>query len=963
MSITRQVPDMKCFSVPFVVLLTVLFASPQAQSQAYYKPNYLFTIRDGLAQQQVSCFFEDSRGYIWLGSKNGLTRFDGRRLQPYTQLQGYETRAVNAIMEGPDGSIWYSSADTVYRFDGRTDAALPMTPTFWAAQPPRYWSLITPNIRKILGGNFPEIGVLSAHYTIFSDEAGAAIVIDWQKRLCHRFLGNCTTTVLPQELTDYSLPDNTAHFLLHHSAYYTWTGRGLQCVARYLPQVDSIVLLHPLGPAVFEYSGGHQNKYWYREGAVYRYIDPHHYNSVDHVFFDRQRRLHIATEEGYAVMYPDGPERVEVPQAKRPWSVLPDIDGTIWVASGYDGIISFAPGVSKAVRHPLPTEEDGQHLSPGKLRGPDGDLLFGGYTGFYHLKNGNPVLFKLGEPIEALAWAPLQRCYYAAGIKLYGINKSLLGQPRVVSLPQAVTLGEGISAVQEGPDGTIWIAGRGGIAQINPHGQAKKIFTTVGRCAALLFDSSGVLWTGGSFGLYNLRGASTRLVPVATDLITSAVSNIVLLPNHRLAVVTETAIILLNIAVAEKPNIEGYWSEKNGFQLLEATKNGASFDGTYLWVTAGNGMQRLNVLNPQTKLGRPLLRLDRINAERMAFHQTWAENILYGNDVVVDLSLINQDVVNLVLEYSVNGSRWREAHQLTDIHLAGLEHGKNTLQFRVKTPGTAGTTWLYTQGDLRVILPLMQRSFIQWFFYGGALIMVAFATLWWRKAKKGKILLEQLHQTQLNTVQAQLNPHVFFNLLSSLQNSIVNRGKADAAGHLLRIARLIREILELSMPPEKSGPYKFPTITLDKEISFLDNYLKLESMQHSPPFQYEIINEVVTRPESIAIPPLLVQPLAENAVIHGIQAHKGNVGLIRIRFCEEGSNLVITVQDDVLDKALQHVNHEKLFHYRSRGGELLQKRLLLMGNLGYPATWSVKPVLGGGTLAEIRIKKMICVSS
>ena len=121
---------MKCFSVPFVVLLTVLFASPQAQSQAYYKPNYLFTIRDGLAQQQVSCFFEDSRGYIWLGSKNGLTRFDGRRLQPYTQLQGYETRAVNAIMEGPDGSIWYSSADTVYRFDGRTDAALPMTPYF-----------------------------------------------------------------------------------------------------------------------------------------------------------------------------------------------------------------------------------------------------------------------------------------------------------------------------------------------------------------------------------------------------------------------------------------------------------------------------------------------------------------------------------------------------------------------------------------------------------------------------------------------------------------------------------------------------------------------------------------------------------------------------------------------------------------------------------------------------------------
>jgi len=48
-----------------------------------------------------------------------------------------------------------------------------------------------------------------------------------------------------------------------------------------------------------------------------------------------------------------------------------------------------------------------------------------------------------------------------------------------------------------------------------------------------------------------------------------------------------------------------------------------------------------------------------------------------------------------------------------------------------------------------------------------------------------------------------------------------------------------------------------------------------------------------------------------------------------------------------------------LFRYRSRGGELMQQRLHLIDKLGFPATWSVKPGPEGGTIAEIRIKKML----
>lgn len=103
-----------CFTALFLLL-----ASAQLEAQRYYKPYHLFSIRDGLAQQQVRSFLEDSRGYVWIGTAGGLTRFDGRGLKSYPSQQGFAGKQVYSIQEAPDGAIWYRSADTVYRFDGR----------------------------------------------------------------------------------------------------------------------------------------------------------------------------------------------------------------------------------------------------------------------------------------------------------------------------------------------------------------------------------------------------------------------------------------------------------------------------------------------------------------------------------------------------------------------------------------------------------------------------------------------------------------------------------------------------------------------------------------------------------------------------------------------------------------------------------------------------------------------------
>jgi len=275
----------------------------------------------------------------------------------------------------------------------------------------------------------------------------------------------------------------------------------------------------------------------------------------------------------------------------------------------------------------------------------------------------------------------------------------------------------------------------------------------------------------------------------------------------------------------------------------------------------------------------------------------------------------------------------------------------------------APADWPYVQSTVMAELPIMQRQIMKWFLFGGGIVLAMVLFYLVLKRKRERELRALLDQTQLATVQAQLNPHILFNLLSSLQNSINNRSKTEASAHLVQIARLIREVLELSITPDKGSQFKFPVITLEQEIQFLRNYLELESIQHSPPFQYEIRSELAAGQEGLVLPPLLIQPLVENAVIHGILPNTGKIGLIRILFREEGNQLVITVEDNGHGPSTGGSARAPLFRYRSRGGELLQRRLYLMGKLGFPAYWPLKPEPKCGTIAEIRIKKMLCAPS
>src|ERR1700754_804796 len=106
-----------------VLVLSMFFFSAQAQ-----RKNLKFAvldINDGLSQNNVMCVLEDSRGFLWFGTRDGLNKYDGYKFTRYR----YETQNpysisnnfINAITEDDSGNIWVATNSGLNRYDRKTD--------------------------------------------------------------------------------------------------------------------------------------------------------------------------------------------------------------------------------------------------------------------------------------------------------------------------------------------------------------------------------------------------------------------------------------------------------------------------------------------------------------------------------------------------------------------------------------------------------------------------------------------------------------------------------------------------------------------------------------------------------------------------------------------------------------------------------------------------------------------------
>jgi sensor histidine kinase YesM len=136
---------------------------------------------------------------------------------------------------------------------------------------------------------------------------------------------------------------------------------------------------------------------------------------------------------------------------------------------------------------------------------------------------------------------------------------------------------------------------------------------------------------------------------------------------------------------------------------------------------------------------------------------------------------------------------------------------------------------------------------------------------------------QQIAQTEITALRAQMNPHFIFNCLNSIQYFTAKNDSESASNYLAKFSKLIRLVLENSRSEK---------VTLQNELDTLRLYIEMEAMrfQNKLSYQLNIANDV--EQDYVQIPPLLLQPFVENAIWHGLM-HK-----------EEGGTIIIDVTTD-----------------------------------------------------------------
>jgi len=178
----------------------------------------------------------------------------------------------------------------------------------------------------------------------------------------------------------------------------------------------------------------------------------------------------------------------------------------------------------------------------------------------------------------------------------------------------------------------------------------------------------------------------------------------------------------------------------------------------------------------------------------------------------------------------------------------------------------------------------------------------------------------EISRLERSALQAQMNPHFIFNCLNSIQNFIMFNDKENAMEYLAKFAKLIRQSLNAST--EKK-------ISLHDEVSMLRNYLDLEKLRFKDKFEYTITlaNDVI--PEELCIPPLLVQPYVENAIIHGMSGKKKG-GKIDLNFFKLSHN---QLQVKIRDNGAGYKAPLIACKHKSLGMSIISKRLAYNNNL------------------------------
>ena len=213
-----------------------------------------------------------------------------------------------------------------------------------------------------------------------------------------------------------------------------------------------------------------------------------------------------------------------------------------------------------------------------------------------------------------------------------------------------------------------------------------------------------------------------------------------------------------------------------------------------------------------------------------------------------------------------------------------------------------------------------------------------------------KVLKEQQEalENRLLSLRVQLNPHFIFNALTAVQNYMLSgKDLREATRYLSNFAKVMRAFLEYNQEEK---------ISLDKEMHALELYVGIQKLRFSNGFQFDVEMDDEIIPEEVLVPPMIMQPIIENAIEHGIRNVEN--GHIILSYNLQGDSLEMSISDNGIGRERAEKENPKSKDKTSLATKITNERISLLNRKGggqYSFTMSNKNEDGTGTIATFII--------
>lgn len=536
-----------------------------------------------------------------------------------------------------------------------------------------------------------------------------------------------------------------------------------------------------------------------------------------------------------------------------------------------------------------------------------------------------------------------------------------------------------VNDIQPGPDGTIWIATFTGLVQFNTttykyeefadHPVLKTVHQK--RLSRVFTDNAGKLWMGfEKTGVYcydkinnDLKHFSSKeglLAAEVNALAEDGSGNMYVATPAGLSIIDKQGTIknytALNglkynncqalakdkngniwisnhnclIKYTAGTNSFSYYDERSGLTGENFRVNAAyaSLSGQLYWGTEkgiinfdparlNNNTSSLQLIISQATIADSNYYFTSSASFRSKHYQNSASFSFTAPDIYSNKHIRYQ--------YQLTGldKTWINSSEQRQINYNSLSPGNYVFRVRASADGV---NWEESVNQIRLHI---SAAFWQTWWFKSLLILLAAGLMYYlfrrrvaaiREKEKIKTNYERkIAEVEMSSLRAQMNPHFMFNSLNSINNFILKNDPDNASGYLTKFSRLMRLILDNS---------RSEWVLLENELKALQLYIELEAVRFDNAFTHHIEITKDISVETAMVPPLLIQPYAENAIWHGLLHRTEQGGSLEIRLWRNDDKLYIEIEDNGVGREeAKRLKSKTATRQKSHGMQITAERM------------------------------------